>query len=130
MNAELTVGSLEERVTVTGESPVVDVQNVRQQGVVSNEVIDSTPSSRTRRDQQLAGYGPNEQDRSHDRHDPRRPPRRPPGHGRRGGRIGRAGPGGVILNVVPKEGGNTFSGSLFVSRSAATTTARDDQSND
>ena len=47
VNAELKVGSLEERVTVTGESPIVDVQNVRQQRVVSEEVIDSIPGSRT-----------------------------------------------------------------------------------
>src|SRR5262249_15182284 len=35
VNAELRLGSLEETVTVTGASPVVDVQNVRTQNVLS-----------------------------------------------------------------------------------------------
>ena len=46
INAELSVGSLEETVTVTGESPVVDVQNTRAQQVLTSEVIDSVPNSR------------------------------------------------------------------------------------
>src|SRR5712691_5846053 len=35
LNVELRVGSLEETVTVTGASPLVDTQNVKQQTVVS-----------------------------------------------------------------------------------------------
>jgi hypothetical protein len=31
VNAELRVGALEETVTVTGETPIVDVQSVRRQ---------------------------------------------------------------------------------------------------
>ena len=46
INTELSVGSLEETVTVTGESPVVDVQNTRAQQVLTSEVIDSIPNSR------------------------------------------------------------------------------------
>jgi hypothetical protein len=46
-NAEMTVGSLEETVTVTGASPVVDIQNVRQQRVLTREVLDSLPTNRT-----------------------------------------------------------------------------------
>lgn len=46
INAELAVGSLEETVTVTGESPVVDVQNTRAQQVLTSEVIDTIPNSR------------------------------------------------------------------------------------
>src|SRR5687768_15122660 len=34
VNADLRVGSIEETVTVTGASPVVDVQNVRTQNVL------------------------------------------------------------------------------------------------
>jgi len=37
-NAELRVGSLQETITVTGASPVVDTQNVRQQNVLTREV--------------------------------------------------------------------------------------------
>ena len=38
-NAELKVGSLEETVTVTGASPVVDTQNVRQTNVISQATL-------------------------------------------------------------------------------------------
>jgi hypothetical protein len=47
VNAEMRVGALEETITVTGESPIVDVQSVQQQQVLSKEVIDAIPSGRT-----------------------------------------------------------------------------------
>ena len=47
VNADMKVGSLEETITVTGASPVVDVQNVRQQSVLSREVLDSVPTGKT-----------------------------------------------------------------------------------
>ncbi len=43
INAELAVGGLEETLTVTGETPVVDVQNTRTQSVVDHEVLDAIP---------------------------------------------------------------------------------------
>jgi carboxypeptidase family protein len=43
VNAELRVGTLEETVTVTGESPVVDIQNVMQQSVFAREFVDALP---------------------------------------------------------------------------------------
>ena len=43
VNAELRVGALEETVTVTGETPVVDIQNVMQQKVFAREVVDQLP---------------------------------------------------------------------------------------
>ena len=43
VSAELKVGSLEETITVSGESPVVDTQNVIQQRVISREVRDALP---------------------------------------------------------------------------------------
>ncbi len=46
VNAELRVGALEETVTVTGESPVVDVQTTRQQKVLSKDIIDAIPTGR------------------------------------------------------------------------------------
>jgi hypothetical protein len=46
VNAELRVGTLEETVTVSGQSPVVDVQNSVQQKVLSHEIIDSIPSGK------------------------------------------------------------------------------------
>jgi hypothetical protein len=47
VNADMRVGALEETVTVTGESPVVDVQSVKQQRVLSSEVVAAIPSART-----------------------------------------------------------------------------------
>lgn len=47
INAELSVGTLQESVTVSGASPVVDVQqNVKQQ-VLSREVLDAVPTAKT-----------------------------------------------------------------------------------
>ena len=45
VNAELRVGGLEETITVSGASPLVDVQNARQQTLVSSELLDLLPSS-------------------------------------------------------------------------------------
>ncbi|MGE3844120.1 MAG: carboxypeptidase regulatory-like domain-containing protein, partial [Vicinamibacterales bacterium] len=47
VNAELAVGALEETVTVSGESPLVDVQSARQQDVIGKDVIEAVPSTRT-----------------------------------------------------------------------------------
>lgn len=46
INADMKVGSLEESVTVSGESPVVDIQNTRRETVLSAEVIASLPGTR------------------------------------------------------------------------------------
>jgi hypothetical protein len=45
INADMPVGALEETVTVTGASPLVDTQNVTQQKVVTDELLTSLPSS-------------------------------------------------------------------------------------
>ena len=45
VDAELGVGTLEETITVSGQSPVVDVQNVRQQTLVSDELMSNLPTS-------------------------------------------------------------------------------------
>jgi hypothetical protein len=46
VNAELRVGDLSETITVAGSTPVVDIQNVRQQVVISREVVDTIPSGK------------------------------------------------------------------------------------
>ncbi|HEX8027969.1 MAG TPA: carboxypeptidase regulatory-like domain-containing protein, partial [Vicinamibacterales bacterium] len=46
VNAELKVGTLEETVTVSGASPLVDTSNVIKRQVVSAEVIESMPTSK------------------------------------------------------------------------------------
>jgi hypothetical protein len=47
VNAELRVGALEETVTVTGETPIVDVQSVRRQTVIDGDVIKDLPAARS-----------------------------------------------------------------------------------
>jgi hypothetical protein len=46
LNIELKVGALAETVTVSGESPLVDVQNVTQQKTVTKELLDAVPTGR------------------------------------------------------------------------------------
>ncbi len=41
----MAVGNLNESITVTGAAPIVDVQNVRRQTVVTNELLESLPTS-------------------------------------------------------------------------------------
>jgi hypothetical protein len=47
VSAELRVGSLSETVTVSGQSPIVDVQNTIEQRAISADIIDAIPSGRT-----------------------------------------------------------------------------------
>jgi hypothetical protein len=47
INSELRVGALTETITVTGESPIVDVQSVKRQMVLDNDIISAIPSSRS-----------------------------------------------------------------------------------
>ena len=46
VNADLRVGALQETITVSGETPIVDVQSARQQQVISKDVLATIPSSR------------------------------------------------------------------------------------
>ena len=45
INADLRPGGVEETITVTGESPIVDVQSTRQQRVLDREILDTLPNS-------------------------------------------------------------------------------------
>ncbi|MEP7307571.1 MAG: carboxypeptidase-like regulatory domain-containing protein [Acidobacteriota bacterium] len=47
INADMKIGTLQETITVTGETPIVDTQSVRRQTTVSNEVISSMPAARS-----------------------------------------------------------------------------------
>ena len=44
---QMNVGALQETITVTGEAPVVDVQNTRREVVVNQQVISAIPATRT-----------------------------------------------------------------------------------
>src|SRR4029453_18061836 len=46
VNADLRLGSLEETIVVTGESPIVDVQSIRRQATISGDVVNAIPSAR------------------------------------------------------------------------------------
>ena len=46
ISGQLQVGTVEETITVTGSSPIVDVQNVQQQAVMTREIIDAIPTGR------------------------------------------------------------------------------------
>src|SRR5437773_9447676 len=46
VNADMAVGALEEALTVTGESPLVDVRNSVSQTVMNREVRDTIPTGK------------------------------------------------------------------------------------
>jgi hypothetical protein len=47
LHAEMSVGSLEETVRVTGESPIVDLQRSEQERVFTQQVLDGIPAGRS-----------------------------------------------------------------------------------
>ncbi len=46
INAELRVGTLAETITVTGETPVVDIQSARREVTINNDVLKAIPTAR------------------------------------------------------------------------------------
>ena len=46
INVDMKVGTLEETITVTGESPIVDTQGITQRHVMTREVLDVLPTGR------------------------------------------------------------------------------------
>ena len=46
INAELKVGTVQETITVTGETPMVDVSSTRKQVVLDHDAVQNLPSSR------------------------------------------------------------------------------------
>src|SRR5712675_2019695 len=47
VNAELKVGTLAETITVTGETPVVDIQNSARQQIMSGDLVANTPAAKS-----------------------------------------------------------------------------------
>src|SRR6187431_3078099 len=47
VDAEMRVGGVEETVTVTGESPIVDVQSARRETTINNDVLKAIPTVRS-----------------------------------------------------------------------------------
>lgn len=140
INVQMQVGTLEETITVTGESPIVDVQSSRQSQVLDRETLTDLPVVRTATDiaatlvpamntglsaygaagtgpetgrLQVAGVGV--------------------GSGTSGtsqyrpdtiqaaemvissfGNLGEAEVGSPVVNIIPRVGGNTVSGTLYL----------------
>jgi hypothetical protein len=46
VNAELTLGTVEENVTVAGQAPTVDVQNAQRTTIISRDLLDQVPVPR------------------------------------------------------------------------------------
>ena len=46
VNADLRIGGLEETITVTGESPTVDVQSAKRQRTLDSEILQAIPTAR------------------------------------------------------------------------------------
>ena len=150
INAELRVGAIEETITVTGETPIVDVQSARRGGVFSDELLEALPATRgynsivafvpsvTLETSQI-DLGPTK--RSFASHGGKQDGRvlldglnTGAGFSSGGvsfyvadtanvqeinytntGALGEAEVGGTMINIVPKTGGNTYSGQFFVS---------------
>jgi Carboxypeptidase regulatory-like domain len=151
ISVELRVGALEETVTVTGESPIVDVQSARVQTVIDRDVIAAIPSSRNATGIQSLVPGMSSNGDSGgitggtggtagNIHGARASDSRTLHDGintgwagansnaaisnvagsqevvlTTSGGLGEAETAGVILNVIPRDGGNTFSGMFFMS---------------
>ena len=152
VNGDLKVGALEETITVTGETPVVDVQSVKVQQTVSNDIIRAVPSSRSVGGIQalIPGMSSNGDSggitggggSAGNIHGGRGSDSRTysdglnigwggGGGGQWGnmvnvaaaqelvlstsGGLGEAETGGVTLNAIPREGGNSFSGAFVTS---------------
>jgi hypothetical protein len=47
INADLQVGAIEETITVSGAAPLVDVQNASSQRLISKDLLEAIPASRT-----------------------------------------------------------------------------------
>jgi hypothetical protein len=147
INADLKVGALEETITVTGETPIVDVQSARVQQTVSKDILAAIPSSRNASGVQAlipgmstntdsggisggvtgsagAMYGGRSSD-SRTQNDGLNTGWAGAGTGggqhvniagsqevviSTSGGLGEAETAGVVLNVIPREGSNTFNG--------------------
>ncbi len=149
VNADLRVGAVAETVTVTGESPVVDVQSSQTVRTLSNDVMAAIPSSRLYSNVTVMMPGVNVQGADvggitgslfsvFQAHGGRRNEGQVQvnglsmgwqGMGVSGyvpevnaaqevsfqvtGGLGEAGTGGPQMNLIPKEGGNTRSGTFY-----------------
>src|SRR5712691_3150622 len=117
INVELRVGVVAETVTVTGESPVVNIQSARREMTLNNDVLKAIPTVRSYNEGRLMIDGLNIGN--------------PPGGNQptsyiadvgnaqevtftTAGGLGESETAGLVMSVVPKTGGNRTSGSFFM----------------
>jgi hypothetical protein len=141
VNAELRVGTMNETITVAGQAPVVDVQNTNRQFVASKDVLDELPAARSLQGKAnlIPGYTPasfgaaihgSTPNDTYIYNDGMRGGS-PYGTGNvnLGWQVNQAASAeltfdtsgqsaeiqvsGIRMNAIPKEGGNTFSGTVF-----------------
>ncbi len=151
INADLKVGAVAETITVTGETPVVDVQSARREVTISNDALKSIPTVRsyngivnvvpgvmtnlndvvtTTSTTQFPIHGGrnNEGRMTVDGLNIGNPPggNQPPayvadvGNAQEvtfttAGGLGESETAGLVMNIVPKTGGNSNSGAVFYS---------------
>src|SRR5262245_56178516 len=60
INQDLKVGDLQETITVTGETPIVDVQSTRRQQVIDDSTINALPATRGYKDRKSVVEGKKE----------------------------------------------------------------------
>jgi hypothetical protein len=152
VNVEMRLGALEETVTVTGVSPVVDIESTTRQQVLDADVIAAVPTGRlhtslavlipgvTSNQQDVGGSNIGQFAPSMTIHGSRVTDTRftidglSPANGEGGGQSvnytpnmsstqemtidtsggsAEATTGGLRINMIPREGGNTFSGTFF-----------------
>ena len=150
VNAEMKVGAIEETITVTSQTPVVDIQSAKQQSVISKDVLDAIPTGRSHNQivglvpgisvaaQDVGGSGGVQTPGSGQIHGSTTQDGRLQTDGlsvgfngsssnmymsnasaarevvvSTSGGLGEADTGGVVVNIVPRDGGNTFSGTVF-----------------
>ena len=154
IDAQMIVGAIEETITVTGESPVVDVQNTAARHVLGNETIEAIPSARgfasfvsltpgVRADPRAQDVGGSQNDNAQagtiwgSRSGEFRVllngmPTYGTGQARgimyntaiaeefnvaQGGSTAETEVAGILINLIPKDGGNIFSGSVLATGS-------------
>ena len=153
VNAEMPVGTLEQTITVSGESPIVDTQSARRQLTMSSDLLKTIPTVRSYN--ALVGAIPgvvtntndvatgtattqfpihggrnNEGRMTVDGLNVGNPPggTQPPGYSvdvgnseevsfTTSGGLGESETGGMVMNIVPKTGGNSLHGAAFYSGS-------------
>jgi hypothetical protein len=151
INADLKVGAVAETITVTGETPIVDVQSARRETTVTNDVVRAIPNTRNYNSMVflVPGVTTNVNDvttgivtTQFPIHGGRNNEGRlaidglnvvnPPGGGQpptyiadvgnaqeisfvTNGGLGESETAGLVMNLIPKTGGNRVTGSMFFS---------------